>query len=166
MATKVETLAAVNRLSSSLKKTVQDGRSNYEQSKDINDFVKSHGEKDLHGLLALYPVQLYAGCFKSLGVKSRRQLEALWSQHFQDDEMQEAVKDLMLAEEGYRAFIEELDQIMAAYEEQTALPVVGVGGQISTDADFVDGSTGCAVSLKDLLQKSSYTLFVLRKHYV
>lgn len=164
---KLQVLAAVSKLASSLQQMVRDGRANYEHSGDINDFVKSHGEKELHGLLTVYPVQLYAECFRSLGIKSRKELEALWNQHSQDAEMKESVAELLLAEEQYRAFMEELDQIMNKHEEKTALPVAKLGGKLSTGGvELVDGSTGNAVSLDGLLQKSNRTLFILRKHYV
>ena len=164
---KLQTLAAVTKLSTSLQQMVQEGRASFQLSRDINDFARSRGEEDMHGLLTIYPIQLYAECFKSLGVKSRRELEALWGQDFQYEEIRESVEELLTAEESYRALIEELDKVMAEYEEQTDLPPVGVGGQLSTaDISLLDARSGDKVPLENLLSKSSCTLFVLRKHYV
>lgn len=161
---KQHVLAAVANLSASLCKMLKDGRESFRTCEaDINDFVRSHGKEDFYGLLTLYPVQLYVHCFKSLGLKSRKELECLWSRYFSDEEMQVAVEELLSAEEDYKAFIEELDQIMAAHEEKTALPVTA---HLESDAIFTEASTGDSVSLTDLLQKSPYTLFILRKHYV
>lgn len=160
-------LAAVAKLSASLNEMVQDGRENYKQTGSINDFVKSHGKDSPHGLLTLYPVQLYAECFKSLGVKSRRELEDLWSGwYLRDEDMQRAAKELLSAEEAYEGFVEELNQIMATHEEETALPVITRGEHLLTDATFTDAGTGDSISLSNLLKKAPYTLFVLRKHYV
>lgn len=160
-------VTAVSNLSASLNKMVQDGRDSYKEGgENINDFVKSCGKENLYGLLTVYPVQLYAECFKNLGVESRKELESLWSRYFSTEEMQSSVKELLLAEEGYRAFIEELDQIMAAHEEKTALPVASIGKHLHSDVTFTKAGTGEAVSLMGLLKKSPYTLFVLRKHYV
>lgn len=166
MAESEHVLAAVANLSASLNKMVQGGRENYKASGDINDFTKSHGEGHFHGLLSVYPVQLYAECFKSLGIKSRKELESLWSRYFNDEEMRDSVEELLSAEDGYRAFMEELDQIMTAHEEKTALPVAAKGECLQSDATFTDAHTGDTMSLTSLLQKSPYTLFVLRKHYV
>lgn len=164
---KQHVLAAVAKLSASLNKMVQDGRENYKATGgDINDFTKSHGKDDLHGLLTLYPVRLYAECFKSLRIKSRKELESLWSRYFSDEEMRGSVEELLSAEDNYRAFIAELDQIMTAHEEKTALPVAAKGEYLQSDATFTDASTGDTISLTGLLQNSPYTLFVLRKHYV
>lgn len=163
---KQQVFTAVNKLSAALNKVVEDGRANFDQTEDINKFVLSRGAEDLHGLLSIYPVQLYADCFKSLGVKSRVELEAFWSQNIQDEDLQESVEELLRAEEGYKAFVEELDQNMNTHEEKAALPVVSMGEHLHTDVTFVDGSTGGTVSLNDLLKKSRYTLFVLRKHFV
>lgn len=158
-------LAAVSQLSTSLHKMVKDGRESYKTcGADINDFIKSH--EDLHGLIGIYPVQLYAQCFKSLGLKSRKELELLWSRYFSDERMQEAVEELLSAEESYKGFMDELDQLLAAYEEKTALPVVAEGDYLQSEATFTEANTGDTVSLTELLQKSAHTLFVLRKHYV
>ena len=163
---KQQVLAAVADLSASLCKMVKDGRERYRASgENINDFVKSRGKEDLHGLLTLYPVQMYAKCFKSLEVKSRQELESLWTCYFSDEDMRSCVEELLSAEAAYRACIEELDQILTAHEVETALPVTAKGEHL-LDTTFIDGRTGDSVSLNDLLQKSSYTLFVLRKHYV
>ena len=166
MAGREEVLAAVSKLSASLKQMVEDGRANYKKSGDINDFVHSRGADHMHGLLTVYPVQLYADCFKTLGVETRASLESLWAQHCGHPDIQEAVEDLLGAEEGYREFIGELDQIMNAHEEEIALPVVSKGECLNADVSFVCGASGDTVSLNSLLEKSKYTLFILRKHYV
>ena len=156
---KQQVLAAVADLSASLCKRVKDGRERYRASgEDINNFVKSDG------MYPLYPVQLYAECFQSLEVKSRQELESLWTRYFSDEDMRSCVEELLSAEAAYRACIEELDQILTAHEVETALPVTAKGEHL-LDATFIDGRTGDSVSLNDLLQKSPCTLFVLRKHY-
>lgn len=166
MATGKEVIAAVSKLSSSLKKMVVDGQAGYEKSKDINDFVKSHGTEHLHGLLTVYPVQLYADCFKSLAVNSRTSLEAVWAKYPHNSNLQQCVEELLAAEESYEAFISELDREMNSHEESAALPVVTKGGCLCTDATFVECPSGKDVSLTSVLEKGKYTLFVLRKHYV
>lgn len=158
-------LTAIDRLSGALNKMVQDGRKDYKEAQHINDFVKSHGKEDLHGLLKVYPVQLYVECFKSLGVASRKELENLWNRY---EGVRHSVEELLAAEEGYKAFVGEMDAIMNAHEEETALPVVPVGAHLlQTDAGaFPEARSGIATSLNSLLKKCAYTLFVLRKHYV
>lgn len=159
-------VAAVGKLSASLKKMVEDGRENFRRHGDINDFVRSHGKGDLYGLLTLYPVQLYASCFKSLGIQSRKELESLWSSFFVKKEVQDSVEELLSAEESYEDLIEELDRVLAEYEEKTALPVIRRGEVFNTDATLVEATTGDEISLNEFLKESPYTLFVLRKHYV
>ena len=159
-------LTAVDSLTGALNKMVQDGREDYKQVQHINDFVKSHGKEELHGLLKVYPVQLYVECFKSLGITSRKELENLWSRYLSDESMRHSVEDLLTAEERYKEFVGELDEIMNVHEEKTALPVVPIGGHLQTDATFPEARSGIATSLNSLLKKCAYTLFVLRKHYV
>ena len=160
-------LAAVAELSASLRRMVKDGRENFKASgEDINDFVRSHGKDDLHGLLTLYPVQLYAKCFKDVGVESRKDLESLWNCHFHDEAIQDTVKEFLGAEDAYREVIEDLDEIMATHEERTALPVAAEGDCLQSDVTLTDAVSGDPISLFNLLQRCPYTLFVLRKHYV
>lgn len=162
----MELQSVINELSTSLRKMVEGGLAHLEKSKDINDFVTSRGAENLHGLLSVYPVQLYAECFKSLGMKSRTELETLWGKNFHHEEVRDAVEELLLAEDNYRSLVQELDRRMHAHEEAVALPVVVAGECLRTEATFVEARSGDTISLKALLQKSLYTLFVLRKHYV
>lgn len=165
----MELQSVINELSTSLRKMVEGGWARLEKSKDINDFVTSRGAENLHGLLSVYPVQLYAECFKSLGMKSRTELETLWGKNFHHEEVRDAVEELLLAEDNYRStsLVQELDRRMHAHEEEAvALPVVVAGECLRTEATFVEARSGDTISLKTLLQKSPYTLFVLRKHYV
>lgn len=158
---------AVNELSAALARMLQDGKSNFEKSgRDINLFCKSHGPDDLQGLLTVYPVHYYAQCFNKVGVKSKKELEALWSKYFSDEEVRTSVEALISAEENYKSFMKELDQYLKTYEDEVALPVVNVGDCLPMDVSFVHASTGNKVSLSSILKKTIYTLFVLRKHYV
>jgi hypothetical protein len=166
MADQKNVLAAVVKLSASLNKMVEEGRDSYKAHGDIIGFAKSHGKDELRGLLALYPVQIYVECFETVGVKSRKELEGLWSRYASDGSAQVAVEGLLHAEDAYRTFIEELDQIMAAHEEQVSLPVAVKGECLQSDVTLVDARTGDTMLLANLFQQSPKTLFVLRKHYV
>lgn len=164
---KQKVIVAVKELSAALIKMVQNGRSKYERSgKDVGAFCKSHGSDDLHGLLCVYPVQDYAQCFNSVGVKSKKELEALWSKYFSDEEVRCSVEALISAEESYESLIREVDEDSEIYENKVALPVVRVGDSLQMDMSFVEARTGNKIPLSSLLQKATYTLFVLRKHYV
>ena len=159
-------LQAVRTLARDLNKMVEEGRQQYQSSPDINGFVRSRGSDELHGLLLVYPVSLYVECFKTAGVKSRSELEALWASVYSDPDVSESVENLLAAEDGWVGFIAELDREMEAHEERTALPVVKVGGQFPLDIPLVETMSGDSVHLKSCLEKSKYTLFILRKHYV
>ena len=164
---KQRTLSAISNLSDALNKMVKNGRKEYEKSKDINDFSKSRGPDILYGLLSLYPVNLYAECFKKAGVNSKKELETRWSRYSDDDEICSSVESLVAAEEGYKSLIDGLDEAMNLYEEENALPVVEVGARLPNDLSVIDACSGNSLLLnKDLIGKSKYTLFVLRKHYV
>ena len=101
-----------------------------------------------------------------MGVKSRKQLEVLWSKFFCDEEVRSSVEALILAEEGYKDFMRELDEDCKTYEDEVALPIVDVGDSLQMDISLVEAHSGKKVPLSNILQKTNYTLFVFRKHYV
>lgn len=147
-------------------KMVKNGRENYKFSPNINEFVRSHGSEDLHGLLTLYPIQLYVECFKTAGVSSREELEGNWSEFFTYPEVRETVEDLLSAEESYVELISELDKFLLEYEEKTSVRVVDVGNKVQTDIPLMETVTGETMRLGRYLEKSNFTLFILRKHFV
>ena len=164
---KTELIGAINKLSKALERRIQSGKAEYERSgRDITLFCKSSGPDNIHGLLTLYPVQDYAECFRSLGVESKEELEALWSKYFSGEDVRSSVEALISAEEAYNRFIAELDDDCKAYEETIKLPIAEVGNHLQKDTCFIETRSGKEVLLGDILQKSPHTLFVLRKHFV
>ena len=163
---KSKLLQAVQTLTKGLTSMVEDGRSGFKKSQNISDFVKSHGSGELHGLMLIYPVQLYVECLKTAGVATRKDLEALWSSFFSDVSVHEAVEELLIAEDNWVGFVKELDQEMSNYEEKTAFGTVKIGKRFPMDLPLVDTKSGNKLFLKSCLEKSPYTLFILRKHYV
>ena len=153
-------LQALRLLADGLDKKVDDSRKRYESSRDINDF------STVNGLRLIIPVSLYVGCFKTVGVKCRSELEALWASLYSDPAVSECVDNLLAAEDRWTGLIAELDREMEAHEERTALPVVQVGERFPLDISLVETRSGDTVQLKSCLEKSQYTMFILRKHYV
>ncbi len=163
---RLQLISAISELSNSLHRMIEEGWKDYQESKDINDFTRSRGPDQLHGLLRIYPVQQYAQCFKAAGVRSKAELETAWNQFPEDKRVQDCVENLLAAEDSYVELIEKLDKIMNDHEEEMALPVVTKGGHLSTDINVIEANSGDSISLSSVLRKNKYTLFILRKHYV
>ena len=163
---KEKLLSAVLSLSMELEEMVENGRKSYEATCDINTFVQSHGPEDMHGLLTVYPVQNYAKCYNSAGVKSRKELEEVWSSYFSDGEVRDTIERLLATEEAYKKFMDDLDKEMELHEKKTATPVAFVGKCLPKDLTLVESRSGETTDLESLLKKNNLTLFVLRKHYV
>ena len=159
-------VSAVSKLAKDLKQLVEDGRKNFKSSTSINEFVLSHGPEEPHGLYAIYPVNLYAECFRSAGVVSRKELEENWSRYFRDSEVRECVEELLSAEDSYRSLMAEIEYEMQCYEDQTAVPTASVGDSIPVDLALMEAMSGEMVSLQSYCTKAKYTLFVLRKHFI
>lgn len=160
-------LQAVRTLATGLNSMVQDGRQAFESSgRDINDFVISHGPDELHGLMGIYPVSLYVDCLRTVGVNTRKELESLWASFYSDMTVRECVEELLVAEDSWISFVAELDQQMKDYEEKTALTTVNLGDCIPLDITLIETKSNETLSLKSCVERSPFTLFILRKHYV
>ena len=160
-------VSAVAALTRDLEQVVEEGRKNFKSCTDINKFVLSHGEGEPHGLYDIYPVQLYAQCFRSAGVSTRKELEEIWSRHFSESDVRECVEDLLSAEDSYRLLIKEIETKMQRYEEKTALPTVSLGESIPADLALTEATSGAMTPVvQGVCSKEKYTLFVLRKHFI
>ena len=160
-------VSAVSKLSSDLRQVVEEGRRSFKSCTSINDFVLSRGpDEQPHGLYAIYPVSLYAECFRSAGVMTKKELEEKWSQYFHDSEVRECVEELLAAEDSYKLLIREIDNEMQRYEDQTAVPPVSVGENIPADLTLMEATTGEVVPLHSYYTKANFTLFILRKHFI
>ena len=120
-----------------------------------------------HGLLGLYPVGAYYSCFLAAGVKTRKELEELWSGLYTTESVRDAADELLSAEESYRMYISEIDNDLQQLEESLSpLEPSTLGSQLPLSMTLVDASSGTSIGLESLLQRSQLTLFVFRKHYV
>ena len=153
-------LRALRALADGLGKKVDDSRKYYKSCGGINDFLT------VNGLKLIFPVGLYVECFKTVGVRHRSELEALWTSLYSDPTVSECVENLLAAEDHWTGLIAELDREMEAHEERTALPIVQAGEQFPLDISLVETRSGDTIQLKNCLEKSKYTMFILRKHYV
>ena len=159
-------VSSVKKLAKDLQQVVEDGHKSLKAATNINDFVLSHGPDKPHGLYAIYPVSLYAECFRTTGVVTRKEVEETWSRHFYDSEVRECVEELLSAEEAYRSLIKEIEREMQRYEDATAVPIVSVGDRLPEGLSLTEARSGEAVGLQNYCKKTKYTLFVLRKHFI
>ena len=153
-------LRALRALADGLDTKVDESRKYYKSCGGINDFLTGNGLK------MIFPVGLYVECFKTVGVRCRSEVEALWTSLYSDPTVSECVENLLAAEDHWTGFIAELDREMEAHEEQAALPIVHVEERFPLDISLVETRSGDTVQLKNCLEKSKFTMFILRKHYV
>ena len=160
----VSTVATLTR---ELHRVVEEGRKSFKSCTDINEFVLSRGADEPHGLYNIYPVSLYAQCFRSAGVATKKELEETWSRYFNDSEVRECVDELLAAEDAYRSLIKEIEAEMQHYEDATAVPVVSLGESIPGGLALTEANSGETIPVvQNVCSKANYTLFVLRKHFI
>ena len=159
-------ISAVSKLATGLQQVVEEGRESFKSCSSINEFVLSHGPDKPRGLYAIYPVSLYAECFRSAEVTTKKELEERWSKYFNDSEVRECVEELLVAEDSYKLLMREIESEMQRYEDTTAVPTVSVGANIPTDLTLMEATSGEMVPLQSYCTKTKFTLFILRKHFI
>lgn len=153
-------------LSTSLNQQVQKARASRD-SYSIHEFINSDRLKEGTGLCVLYPVQEYVRCFRALVVKNREELDKLLQRHYGEPSIRDAVEEFLQSEEEFGKFVTEIDAQVKASEDQQALhTVLGAGSQISSHLELLDADTNCIVPLGEILDKTNFTLFVFKRHYV
>ena len=159
-------VSAVRKLSTDLRQVVEEGKRSFNSCTNIEEFVLSRGPDEPHGLYAIYPVSLYAECFRSAGVMTKKELEEKWSRYFHDSEVRECVEELLAAEDSYKLLIGKIEDEMQRYEDQTTVSPVSVGESIPADLTLLEATSGEVVPLQSYYTKAKFTLFILRKHFI
>lgn len=156
---------ALSKLASELTTMIANTKASYHRSR-LDSFLNRDSRE--HGLLSLYPVGAYYSCFLSAGVKTRKELEELWSSLYTTESVRDAVDELLSAEESYREYISEIDNDLQQGLEDSLSPfeTSTLGSQLPVKMTLVDASSGTSIGLESLLQRSQLTLFVFRKLYL
>ncbi len=158
-------VSALKKLAKALERQVEDSEKNYSPS-HLNEFLC--GDSKSTGIYGLYPVQHYYECLTTVGVKTRKELEGVWSGLFTDEGVRDSVEELLTAEDNWRAFIKNLDADLQKYESDLS-PSAGIstlGSQLPGGLSLVEATSGSSIAMATLLKQSRLTLFIFRKHYV
>ena len=164
-AVKAVLLSALQKLNQELTKKVGDGRENFEKMKfdRLDEFLNSDCKV---GIVNVAPVFSYVQCLKTVGAKTRAELEEMWKQWYHDEEVRECVEELLSSEENLNELFDDIDVELQKAEDQIAIQnVTKVGEQLPADLGLTNCRSGEMVQLEDVLKQSKLTLFDALKFY-
>ena len=156
-------VSALRQLTRSFTHMVEDGKNSFERLA-MDQFMSSDCED---GILAVYPVYLYAECMEAVGVQSREGLEKLWGRYYTEEAVRDCVEELLSVEEAYERFMADSDKALQRYEDEIAVSKAStVGDHLPSDLSLLDARSGETVSFESIWKRSPFTVFILIRHYV
>lgn len=160
---KTTLIVSLRKLASDLHQVVAENRAALHSTDSIEHFVDLRGNRA--GLTRLFrSVYLYKQCFSSLGVATKAELEEAWKKCYSDEDVRESVEELLIVEEDWVKFVDEVDSILQKHLRTGTRPIA-VGEKVNVDLSFSEAKSGNVVSLKDYLDQFPRTLLVIMRHF-
>ena len=157
-------VSALNKLTNALENTVNECTRHFESAQDVEEYIKLDNKTGIR--LAYAPMPAYAECMSSVSVKNRKELEQVFSRHYQDEDVNDCVEDLLANEERYNKLMVRIDKELVKVEDRCAYSdVVSVGKTLPSDLSLVEASSGVMTKLESYWKQSKYTLFILVRHF-
>ena len=163
-AVKAVLLSALQKLNQELTKKVGDGRENFEKMKfdRLDEFLNNDCKV---GIVNVAPIFSYVQCLKTVGAKTRAELEEMWKGSH-DEEVRECVEELLSLEESLQGLYDDIDVELQIKEDQLAIQsITKVGDQLPVNLALTNCHSGEVVTLESIWKQSKYTLFVPLKFY-
>ena len=103
----------------------------------------------------------YVQCMKPLGVQTEAELEQLWSKHYGEPEVKEAVDNLLEAEKKFTELLAEIESLQSPLEDKLTKKAAKVGQMLPKDLPVIEMPSGQPTALEDSWNGAKFTLFVL-----
>ena len=164
-ATNTVLLSALRKLNQELSKRASDGRKNFEAMKfdRLNEFLTFDCEVGIINVDLLFS---YVQCLKTVGAKTRAELEQIWKGCYQDKEVRECVEELLSLEASIQELYDDIDVEVQKAEDQLAIQnITKVGEQLPADLALTNCSSGEMVNIENIWKQSKFTHFVFLKFY-
>ena len=102
----------------------------------------------------------YVQCMKRLGVQTWAEVKQLWSKHYGEPEVKEAVDNLLEAEKKYAEFVAEVESIISPLEDKLTKKAPKVGEMLQKDLSLIEIPSGQPKPLEESWKGAKFTLFV------
>ena len=118
------------------------------------------------GIINVAPLFSYVQCLKTVGAKTRAELEEMWKRWYHDKEVKECVEELLSSETSIQELYDDIDVEVQKTEDQLAFPnVTKVGEQLPADLALTNCRSGEVINLENVWKQSKLTLFLPFKFY-
>jgi len=128
-------------------------------NKDVNSFV--NGKLGSHFGPA---IKLYSELFKTIGVRSRTELENEIKKNFRNQEVRDSFEGLLECETSWNKLVGSLDEHLSKSQSTNEIKLGEVCGE---EIDLVDTRSGTTTSISSLLGSLDYSFLhcVLLRHF-
>ena len=155
-------LSVISSLSEKIAAALKQAREDFKAASDVYEFLSTTNVEA--GIRKLFIMPHYIECFNSMGVKTRAELEQIWTKHYKDHKVKEEVEELLQHEESMREFAVEVDKELALLEKKPK-PFAQVGQCLPQDLSLTDAETGEKLQLETCWKDSKFTWFVFLRHF-
>ena len=157
-----ELVSALSTLSTMVENAVEHTREVFKEAKDFEHFL-AYSDDINHGTQKLATtIYSYADCMEKVGVKTKAELEELWSKNIEKPGVKDAVEKLQLAEKHLKELVDEIAAKLNPQEDKaTVNEPAKVGEVLPKDYKVMEIPSGQQITLEESLKGSKYTLFVL-----
>lgn len=164
---KTHLLSAISGLSEKIASIVKQAREDFkaclEDLKAAPDAYEFISTRSMGGSILSIMLH-YTECFSSVGVKTRAEFEKLWAKQYSDQEVREAVEELLENEDSLKQFAMEVDKEMDLHEKKSN-PMAKLGQALPKDMTLIDAETGQEMPLETYWKPSKFTWFVFLRHF-
>ncbi|KAE8286592.1 hypothetical protein D5F01_LYC14532 [Larimichthys crocea] len=101
--------------------------------------------------------------YKRLGVKKRREAEAVWQKSYHIAAVREQVEELLQVEDEWDSFLDGVDKGLQTTDRQLAGPGAQIADSLSPETPLTDGRSGKSVTLGQYLDRGKKLLLALLK---
>ena len=158
-------LTSLRKLSAAINQVVDEARAEYKCTEEVEKFVNA-AEPNL-GVKKLWShVANYVKCLQVNRVRTYRELENLWKNHYGEMEVRDVVEGVLEAEDYHEVFLKEVERrFVEAQDTLGAVKPVKVGDSVVGGLKVTDAQSGEVRELRTYWEKSKVTLFVLLRHF-
>ena len=157
-----ELVPALSTLSGTIEDAIEHTRCVFKEATDLEHFL-AYSDDIKHGTQMLAtPIFGYVDCMEKVGVKTKAELEELWSKNIDKPGVRDAIEKLQLAEKHLKELVDEIAAKLGPLEDKATVNGPAKVGEIfPKDYKVMEIPSGQQTTLEESLKGSKFTLFVL-----
>lgn len=155
-------VSSLTALAERIERVVQRTREDYETTTDFLEFLVYRKDPEKSILKLLDVMVAYIECMKSVGVKTKVEVEQLWTKHYSEPGVKTAVESLLQAEKHFTELTTEMESKLSPQEVKSVTGDPPKAGEtFSIDSTLIAIPSSQQTTLEAYWKEAKYTLFVL-----